>query len=249
MANGIKTRPVRRMTQAELDSFLEKAADILRGNVDHSEFRGYVFALLFFRRISDLYQEEVARKNPAQLGTALNEAMLAIERANQPKFDGILTNKIDFNKQDELPRSKLVDLINHFSSQCFDRPHVPEDVYGNAYEYLIRSFASKAGKSSGEFYTPKEVAFLMSEIVEPKPGHHVCDWASGSAGLLLQCRRYVDKHHKGRANELFLYAQESNVATFNISQQAGHRAGVLGVHALACVVVQNRLKPGHRTGS
>ena len=250
MANGIKTRPVRRMTQAELDGFLEKAADILRGNVDHSEFRGYVFALLFFRRISDLYQEEVAtltkklddeelardpkmhnfvvpegclweevaRKNPAQLGTALNEAMLAIERANQPKFDGILTNKIDFNKQDELPRSKLVDLINHFSSQRFDRAHVPEDVFGNAYEYLIRSFASKAGKSSGEFYTPKEVAFLMSEIIEPKPGHHVCDWASGSASLLLQCRRYVDKHHQGRAKELFLYAQESNVATYNISR-------------------------------
>ena len=91
--------------EAELDGFLEKAADILRGNVDHSEFRGYVFALLFFRRISDLYQEEVAaltkklrdeelardpkmhnfvvpegclweevaRKNPAQLGTALKK--------------------------------------------------------------------------------------------------------------------------------------------------------------------------------
>lgn len=43
--------PLRRMTQAELDSFLGKAADILRGNVDHSEFRGYVFALLFFKRI------------------------------------------------------------------------------------------------------------------------------------------------------------------------------------------------------
>jgi len=58
----------------------------------------------------------------------------------------------------------------------------------------------------------------MSEIVEPRPGHHVCDWASGSAGLLLQCRRYVDKHHNNRANELFLYAQESNVATYNISR-------------------------------
>jgi type I restriction enzyme M protein len=51
--------PLRRMTQAELDSFLEKAADILRGNVDHSEFRGYVFALLFFRRISDIFEESV----------------------------------------------------------------------------------------------------------------------------------------------------------------------------------------------
>src|SRR5947208_10408812 len=51
--------PLRRMTQAELDAFLEKAADILRGNVDHSEFRGYVFALLFFKRISDVFEESV----------------------------------------------------------------------------------------------------------------------------------------------------------------------------------------------
>src|SRR6266550_7355179 len=51
--------PLRRMTKTELDSFLEKAADILRGNVDHSEFRGYVFALLFFKRISDIFEEAV----------------------------------------------------------------------------------------------------------------------------------------------------------------------------------------------
>ena len=51
--------PLRRMTKAELDAFLEKAADILRGNVDHSEFRGYVFALLFFKRISDIFEEAV----------------------------------------------------------------------------------------------------------------------------------------------------------------------------------------------
>ena len=118
----------------------------MRGNVDHSEFRGYVFALLFFKRISDIYLEEirsltaqigdeqlardprmhnfivpdaclwneVARISRNELGTALNEAMIAIERANQPKFDGILTNKIDFNKADELPREKLINLINHF---------------------------------------------------------------------------------------------------------------------------------------
>jgi hypothetical protein len=53
-----------------------------------------------------------------------------------------------------------VDLINHFGSRPFDRANVPDDLFGNAYEYLIRNFASKTGKSSGEFYTPKEVAFL-----------------------------------------------------------------------------------------
>jgi type I restriction enzyme M protein len=242
-------RPSRRLTQAELDNFLDKAADILRGNVDHSEFRGYVFALLFFKRISDIYLEEirklteqlgdeqlardpkmhnfvvpdsclwaeVARKSRNELGPALNEAMIAIERVNQPKFDGILTNKIDFNKVDELPREKLINLINHFGGQIFDRGHVSDDVFGNAYEHLIRNFASRAGKSSGEFYTPAEVAYLMSEIVEPQAGNSVADWAAGSGGLLLQCRNYV-KRHGGDPNRLLLYAQESNIATYNISR-------------------------------
>ena len=180
----IVIRPTRRMTQGELETYLDHAANILRGNADHSEFRGYVFALLFYKRISDCYDEEVrtqtdslvkagvpreqalllardpqnhhftvpeqaawsdvARTAKGQLGQALNEAMLAIERANahrQNNFDGILTGKIDFNKQDELPRDKLVNLINHFSSQTFDRAHVSDDLFGNAYEYLIRNFA------------------------------------------------------------------------------------------------------------
>ena len=245
----IPQRPRRRLTQAELDAFLNKAADILRGNVDHSEFRGYVFALLFFKRICDVYLEELARlterlsdaelaKDPRmhnfvvpddvlwekvatkprnEIGTVLNEAMIAIERANQPKFDGILTNKIDFNKSDELPREKLINLINHFRGQTFDHAHVSDDVFGNAYEHLIRNFASKAGKSSGEFYTPAEVASLMAEIVEPAEGHSICDWASGSGGLLLQCRNYV-RRQGGDPDRVQLYAQESNIATYNISR-------------------------------
>jgi len=260
LASPIALRPTRRMTQGELESYLDKAADILRGNADHSEFRGYVFALLFYKRISDCYDEEVhtqaatlvkagisqeqaltlardpqnhhfivpeaaawstvARTAKAQLGQALNEAMLAIERANahrQNNFDGILTGKIDFNKQDELPRDKLVNLINHFGSQTFDRAHVSDDLFGNAYEYLIRNFASKAGKSSGEFYTPAEVGFLMAEVLQPQAGMSVCDWASGSGGLLLQCIRYVKKHD-GDVRQLQLHGQESNVATYNISR-------------------------------
>jgi len=204
---------------------------MLRGGVDHSEFRGYVFALLFYKRINDVYLEnvavlekelgdpdlardprmhdfvvpeecvweKVARKTERELGTALNDAMRAVERANEPKFDGILANStVDFNAQDRLPRSKLVQIINHFGSLPLDHASVNDDLFGNAYEYLIRNFASKAGKSSGEFYTPKEVAYLMAEIVEPQPGHHICDWAAGSAGLLLQCRNYIEQHFGNR---------------------------------------------------
>lgn len=247
-----RTRPQRRLTQAELDAFLEKAADLLRGGVDHSEFRGYVFALLFYKRINDVYLEnvaaleqelsdaelardprmhdfvvpddcvweKVARKTERDLGTALNDAMRAIERANEPKFDGILANTtVDFNAQDRLPRAKLVQIVNHFGSLPLDHAHVPDDLFGNAYEYLIRNFASKAGKSSGEFYTPKEVAYLMAEIVEPAPGQHICDWAAGSAGLLLQCRNYVERHYSKRDSErLFFYMQESNPSTANIAR-------------------------------
>jgi type I restriction enzyme M protein len=251
----IRIRPLKRLTRAELKSYLEKAANILRGNVDHSEFRGYVFALLFYKRISDVYLEEVAslteklgdpefardprmhnfvvpdkalwedpfdsqksvaRKAPGQLGAGLNEAMTAIELANQPNFDGILRT-IDFQDRTRLPQAKLVLLVNHFSTQRLGRHDVSDDLFGDAYEYLIRDFASKAGKSSGEFYTPREVGFLLSEIVEPKQGHEVCDWASGSGSLLLQCRRYVQKHG-GDANQLFLFAQESNLTTYNISR-------------------------------
>lgn len=249
---AIKTRPARRLTQAELDGFLEKAADLLRGGVDHSEFRGYVFALLFYKRINDVYLEnvaalekelgdadlsrdprmhdfvvpddcvweKVARKTERELGQALNDAMRAIERANEPKFDGILANStVDFNAQDRLPRAKLVQIVNHFGSLPLDHAHVADDLFGNAYEYLIRNFASKAGKSSGEFYTPKEVAYLMSEIVEPQPGHHICDWAAGSAGLLLQCRNYVERHYgKKDCDRLFFYMQESNPSTANIAR-------------------------------
>ena len=74
MNNSVKTRPQRRLTQAELDSFLAKAADLLRGGVDHSEFRGYVFALLFYKRINDVYLENVA-----ELEKELNDGELARE--------------------------------------------------------------------------------------------------------------------------------------------------------------------------
>src|SRR5713226_5409901 len=248
----VKTVPHRRLTQAELDAFLEKAADTLRGGVDHSEFRAYVFALLFYKRINDVYLEnvaalekelgdpdtardprmhdcvvpddclweKVARKTERELGTALNDAMLAIERANAPKFDGILANAaVDFNAQDRLPRSKLVTIINHFGSLPLDRANVHDDVFGNAYEYLIRNFASKAGKSSGEFYTPREIAYLMAEIVEPQPGHHIGDWAAGSASLLLQCRNYVERHVGTKLTDrLFFYMQEGNPSAANIAR-------------------------------
>jgi len=96
-------RPLRRLTQAELDGFLDKAADILRGNVDHSEFRGYVFALLFFKRISDIYEEEI-RKLIEELGDE--------ELARDPKMHNFVVS--DTCLWDEVAR--LSDGGNHRAS-------------------------------------------------------------------------------------------------------------------------------------
>ena len=93
----------------------------------------------------DCVWDKVARTTERELGTALNDAMRAIERANEPKFDGILANStVDFNAQDRLPRAKLVQIVNHFGSLPLDHASVPDDLFGNAYEYLIGNFASKA---------------------------------------------------------------------------------------------------------
>ncbi|MCI4431809.1 MAG: SAM-dependent DNA methyltransferase [Burkholderiales bacterium] len=71
-------RPTRRMTQGELETYLDEAADILRGNADHSEFRGYVFALPFYKRISDCYEEEVRTQADAlaKAGMPRDQAIL-----------------------------------------------------------------------------------------------------------------------------------------------------------------------------
>src|SRR3954454_25237819 len=91
--------PLRRMTQAELDAFLDKAADILRGNVDHSEFRGYVFALLFFKRISDVYLEEL-RNLTERLGEA--------DLARDPRMHNfVVPNDVLWEKVATKPRNEL----------------------------------------------------------------------------------------------------------------------------------------------
>lgn len=80
----IVIRPARRMTQGELESYLDKAADILRGNADHSEFRGYVFALLFYKRINDCYEEEVRTQSAALINAGMPETQ-ALALAADPQ--------------------------------------------------------------------------------------------------------------------------------------------------------------------
>ncbi len=99
----------------------------------------------------------------------------------------------------------------------FDHAHVSDDVFGNAYEHLIRNFASKAGKSSGEFYTPAEVAYLMAEIIEPQEGNSIATGRAAPAACSPVHGTTCAATAATRTASCY-YAQESNVATYNISR-------------------------------
>jgi type I restriction enzyme M protein len=108
---------------------------------------------------------------------------------------------------------------------------VEPDILGRAYEYLIRKFAEGQGQSAGEFYTPREVAVLMSHILDPKPGEEIYDPACGSSGLLIKCQlRLLEKYGRDEKTDghrhvlppqvapLRFYGQEINPATFAMSR-------------------------------
>ncbi|CAG0960503.1 hypothetical protein ARNL5_00874, partial [Anaerolineae bacterium] len=164
-----------------------------------------------------------------EVGDGLNKALGELETHNT-SLEGVLAH-IDFNKkvgQSKIPDKKLRDLIAHFSkyrlrNEDFEYP----DLLGAAYEYLIRDFADSAGKKGGEFYTPRSVVRMMVRIAEPKEGMKIYDPCSGSGGMLVLSKEYLDEHGLNSKN-LGLYGQESNGGVWSISKMNMLLHGISG---------------------
>ena len=162
----------------------------------------------------DLYE----RRNEANIGELINEALEAIETANIAKLEGVFRN-IDFNSEANLGRVKdrnrrLKNLLEDFAKPALNlRPsRVSEDIIGECYIYLISRFASDAGKKAGEFYTPSAVSGLLAQLANPQPGDMICDPACGSGSLLIQASQQVG------SDNFALYGQEVNGATWALAR-------------------------------
>ena len=155
------------ITQKELESYLWDSAVLLRNHIDAGAYKQYIFPLLFFKRLNDVYEEETAlaiqengpeadsweethrfvlpkdarwdtvRQTTQDVGAAILRAFRAIEKANPDKLDGIFGDGTWTNKR-RLPDRLLKDLLEHFSSQTLSLANCPEDELGRGYEYLIK---------------------------------------------------------------------------------------------------------------
>lgn len=235
-----------RISLEELQKYLWDSAVLLRTNIDAGAYKQYIFPLLFFKRISDVYDEEteLAKKEYGEdyedfpedhtfqipdgyhwsdvrsctenIGSALVEAFHAIEKTNPEMLQGVFGDGAWTNRQ-RLPDSLLKDLIEHFSSKTLSIANCPEDELGQGYEYLIKKFADDSGHTAQEFYTNRTVVHLMTEILKPQSGESVYDPTCGSAGMLISCIAHLKDQGKEWRN-LKIYGQEINQLTSAIGR-------------------------------
>lgn len=168
---------------------------------------------------------DVISSKTENLGEVIDKVCEIIEREN-PKLEGVLTNTI-YNDKKKFPDDKLLDLVVHFNKYRLRNSDLErEDVFGQAYEYLLEQFADSAGKKTGEFFTPREVVRLLVQIVEPDKKMKICDPTCGSGGMLIESIAYL-KRKKIDSLNVSLYGQESNYGNFGMCKMNMILHGVL----------------------
>ncbi|MDE0014793.1 MAG: N-6 DNA methylase [Candidatus Poribacteria bacterium] len=251
-----------------LENWLLDAANTIRGASDAPKFKDFILPLIFYKRLSDVFDDEFAKKikefgseelareivesdhedalksgrNPivrfyipqkyhwkalrnhpadGHLGEFVTDAMREVARLN-PLLQGVLDVK-DFNEsqsgQRTLDEERLEALIEVLSRHRLGLQDTEPDILGRAYEYLLRKFAEGQGQSAGEFYTPKEVGWLMARLINPEPYTTIYDPACGSGGLLIKPRLlFAQTHPDDKSQAPQIYGQELTPTTYAMAK-------------------------------
>lgn len=241
-----------------LENWLWEAACKIRGPIDAPKYKDYILPLIFLKRLSDVFEDEINRlaqnygskemveellaedhhlvrfylprearweelaKQTTNIGECLTGTVRAIAGEN-PKLQGVI-DIVDFNAttagQRIISDDKLKELIEVLGRYRLGLKDVDADILGRAYEYLLRKFAEGSGQSAGEFYTPGEVAILMSYLLNPEPGKEIYDPCCGSGGLLIKCYlRFKEKYGTDSTlAPLKFYGQEILHSTFAMAK-------------------------------
>ena len=219
--------------KSQLYASLWQSCDELRGGMDASQYKDYILTLLFMKYVSDKaasdpdslifvpegggFTDMVNLKGDKEIGDKINKIIGRLAEENDLK--GII-DQADFNNDDKLGRGKemqdrLSKLVAIFESLDFRANRVEgDDLLGDAYEYLMRHFATESGKSKGQFYTPAEVSRIMAQVIgigpDTQQDETIYDPACGSGSLLL---RAADTAPRG----LSIYGQEKDNATYALA--------------------------------
>ena len=235
------------ISQQALENYLWGAATILRGFVDAGDYKQFVFPLLFYKRLSDVWEEDY-RQALAETGdtdyalatandrfiipdgahwkdirTTAKNVGKAIQKAMRA-IEAANLGHLDgifgdapWTNKERLPDATLKNLLEHFSSVVLSLENVPEDELGNGYEYLIKKFADDSGHTAQEFYTNRTVVHLMAQMLDPKSGESIYDPTCGTGGMLISALAEV-KRKGGEYRTIKLYGQERNHMTASIAR-------------------------------
>ncbi|HEY5909002.1 MAG TPA: N-6 DNA methylase [Verrucomicrobiae bacterium] len=257
------------LSTKSMEQMLWDAACSIRGEKDAPKFKDYILPLIFIKRLSDVFDDEVKRlvetygdqetalavleadhslvrfylppecrwpvvsrreqfnwpedKTPKTLGEQLTMTVRAIAKANADKLSGVI-DIVDYNAaphgEREISDQALSGVIETLSDPRYrlGLRDVEPDFLGRAYEYLLRKFAESQGQSAGEFFTPQEVGWLIAYLVRPRQGEEVCDYACGSAGLLIKCELALIQTDRKVSRPLKLYGQELTGSSYAIAR-------------------------------
>jgi len=231
--------------KSELYSSIWASCDELRGGMDASQYKDYVLVLLFLKYVSDKYDNDpdgiifvpeggsfkdmVALKGSKEIGDKMNTIIGELAKAND--LVGVI-DVADFNDDEKLGKGQeMVDRLTKLIA-IFEKPALDfsknraggDDILGDAFEYLMKNFATESGKSKGQFYTPSEVSRVLAKVLgitDPKNATTFYDPTCGSGSLLLKVIDEAD----GKGS---IYGQEKDVATAALARMNMILHGIIG---------------------